>query len=50
LLALGYRAVIEGGSEVFVGRPRRGAQQQLGRFRRPRHDNPFAKLQELKFA
>jgi hypothetical protein len=50
LLALGYRAVIEGGNEFFVGRPRRrGAPQQM-QPRRAARDNPFAKLKELKFA
>jgi ATP-dependent RNA helicase SUPV3L1/SUV3 len=50
LTALGYRAVIEAGSEVFVARPRRRSNQQPARARRPRRDNPFAKLEELKFA
>jgi ATP-dependent RNA helicase SUPV3L1/SUV3 len=50
LTALGYRAVIEAGSEVFVARPRRRSNQQPARPRRPHRDNPFAKLEELKFA
>jgi ATP-dependent RNA helicase SUPV3L1/SUV3 len=50
LTALGYRAVIEGDTELFVARPRRRGVQQPARNRRPRQDNPFAKLRELKLA
>ena len=50
LTALGYRAVIEGDTELFVARPRRRGTQEPARTRRPRHDNPFAKLRELKLA
>jgi ATP-dependent RNA helicase SUPV3L1/SUV3 len=49
-LALGYRAVIEGGSEVFIGGPRRRRPQQPARPPRASRNNPFAKLRELKFA
>jgi ATP-dependent RNA helicase SUPV3L1/SUV3 len=47
LLALGYRAVIEGDREFFVARPRRRAPENR---KRARADNPFAKLRELRFA
>jgi ATP-dependent RNA helicase SUPV3L1/SUV3 len=50
LLALGYRALIEGDRQVFVARPRRRGAHPPAHTRRPRHDNPFAKLQELKLA
>ncbi len=52
LLALGYRAVIEGGDEFFIGKPRRRApQQRAGSSAKPPRDgHPFAKLKELKFA
>jgi len=52
LLALGYRAVIEGDDEFFVGKPRRrGGPQRLDTAARPpREGHPFAKLKELKFA
>jgi ATP-dependent RNA helicase SUPV3L1/SUV3 len=53
LLALGYRAVIEGEAELFMGKPRRRPPQQ-GRGRTParpaREGHPFAKLKELRFA
>jgi ATP-dependent RNA helicase SUPV3L1/SUV3 len=49
LLALGYRAVIEGGAEFFVGRKRRQAHASAGA-KPPREGHPFAKLTELKFA
>ena len=48
LLALGYRAVIEGDQELFVAGRRRRAASPVAR--RPREGNPFAKLKELKFA
>jgi ATP-dependent RNA helicase SUPV3L1/SUV3 len=52
IAALGYRAVIEGGEESFVARPRR--QRGTSRCRRRivlvAEGNPFAKLQELKLA
>ena len=52
LLALGYRAVIEGDHEFFVAKPRRRASevQKRGRAAASRNDNPFAKLKELRFA
>ncbi|HEV8680809.1 MAG TPA: helicase-related protein [Stellaceae bacterium] len=52
LLALGYRAVIEAGNEVFVAKPRRRGAQPAPRPgpRPPREGHPFAKLQELKLA
>ena len=52
LLALGYRAVIEGDREFFVAKPRRRASegQKRGRAAASRNDNPFAKLKELRFA
>jgi ATP-dependent RNA helicase SUPV3L1/SUV3 len=49
LLALGYRAVIEGVNEVFIGKSRRRGPQQAAA-RPPREGHPFAKLKELKFA
>jgi ATP-dependent RNA helicase SUPV3L1/SUV3 len=52
LLALGYRAVIEGDAELFAARPRRRIPQRP-KSRRPaptREDHPFAKLKELRFA
>ncbi|HEX5454835.1 MAG TPA: helicase-related protein [Stellaceae bacterium] len=48
LLALGYRAVIEGGAEFFVAKARRRAGPP--RSHGPRDGNPFAKLKELKLA
>ncbi|MGD9613929.1 MAG: helicase-related protein [Alphaproteobacteria bacterium] len=52
LLALGYRAVIEGDREFFVAKPRRRAPEgrKRGRSAASRTDNPFAKLKELRFA
>ena len=52
LLALGYRAVIEGEREFFAARPRRRAPDGRKRARATasRTDNPFAKLKELRFA
>jgi ATP-dependent RNA helicase SUPV3L1/SUV3 len=52
LLALGYRAVIEGGGEFFSGLPRRrGTRPRVGAHpAAPREGHPFAKLKELKFA
>jgi ATP-dependent RNA helicase SUPV3L1/SUV3 len=51
LLALGYRAVIEDGTEYFIARPRRRVlAQRLRAGAKPREDHPFAKLQELRFA
>ncbi|HEV2335483.1 MAG TPA: helicase-related protein [Stellaceae bacterium] len=52
LLALGYRAVIEGGDEFFIAKPRRRKTQgQTGAHPKPpREGHPFAKLKELKFA
>jgi ATP-dependent RNA helicase SUPV3L1/SUV3 len=52
LLALGYRAVIEAGNEVFIAKPRRRGAQPAPRPgpRPPREGHPFAKLQELKLA
>ena len=52
LLALGYRAVIEGDREFFVAKPRRRAPdgRKRGRAAASRNDNPFAKLKELRFA
>jgi ATP-dependent RNA helicase SUPV3L1/SUV3 len=51
LTALGYRAIISGGLETFVARPR----QRRDGIRRsttglPREGHPFAKLRELKLA
>ncbi len=52
LLALGYRALIEGDREFFVAKPRRRASegQKRGGPAAARNDNPFAKLKELRFA
>ena len=52
LLALGYRAVIEGDEELFIANlRRRGSAYRLrSRPKPPREGHPFAKLQELKFA
>jgi ATP-dependent RNA helicase SUPV3L1/SUV3 len=52
LEALGYRAVIDGGEETFVARPRRrGATKKSHRRRGPAGEgHPFAKLRELKLA
>jgi ATP-dependent RNA helicase SUPV3L1/SUV3 len=50
--ALGYRAVIEAGQEIFVARPRR--RREISKSGRPqertRDGHPFAKLRELKLA
>jgi ATP-dependent RNA helicase SUPV3L1/SUV3 len=48
LLALGYRAVVEGDVEVFVSAKRR--QPRVAPQSKPREGHPFAKLKELKFA
>ena len=48
LTALGYRAVISGGVETFVARPRRRRDNTV--VRPPGEGHPFAKLQELKLA
>ncbi|HVB17673.1 MAG TPA: helicase-related protein [Stellaceae bacterium] len=52
LLALGYRAVIQDGNEVFIATPRRGAARQGpgARSGSAREGHPFNKLKELKFA
>ena len=51
LRGLGYRAVIEGGGQIFLPKPRRRANRQTAPAdRRPGAGNPFAKLTELKFA
>jgi ATP-dependent RNA helicase SUPV3L1/SUV3 len=51
LTALGYRAVIDAGAEIFVARPRRRREGTDGSHPRPARDgHPFAKLQELKLA
>jgi ATP-dependent RNA helicase SUPV3L1/SUV3 len=52
LLALGYRAVIEGDREFFIAKSRRRASEgrKRGRADASRNDNPFAKLKELRFA
>jgi ATP-dependent RNA helicase SUPV3L1/SUV3 len=50
LLTLGYRAVIEGDAEFFVGKPRRRPPQQGQPARPPREGHPFAKLKEMRFA
>jgi ATP-dependent RNA helicase SUPV3L1/SUV3 len=52
LLALGYRALIEGDAEFFIGKPRRRRDQSRGGARpvTPREGHPFAKLKELKLA
>ena len=51
LLALGYRAVIEG-DRILCRPSRAGARRgrKRGRAAAPRTDHPFAKLKELKFA
>jgi ATP-dependent RNA helicase SUPV3L1/SUV3 len=49
MLALGYRAVIENGAELFIGGQRRPA-RAAARRQPPRDGHPFAKLQELKLA
>jgi len=53
VVALGYRAVISGGEETFIARPRRrrsadksGRRQALG----GGEGHPFARLRELKLA
>jgi ATP-dependent RNA helicase SUPV3L1/SUV3 len=50
--ALGYRAVIEAGQEIFVARPRR--RREISKSGRPqertRDGHPFAKLRDLKLA
>jgi ATP-dependent RNA helicase SUPV3L1/SUV3 len=49
--ALGYRAVIEGEREFFIGKPRRrGATENIRGRISPRDGHPFAKLKELNFA
>ena len=52
LLALGYRAVITGGEETFIPRPRRQRKTNQAGDRRERSvdGHPFAKLGELKLA
>jgi ATP-dependent RNA helicase SUPV3L1/SUV3 len=51
LTALGYRAVIDAGAEIFIARPRRRREAiDHGRPRPAREGHPFAKLQELKLA
>jgi ATP-dependent RNA helicase SUPV3L1/SUV3 len=51
LMALGYRAVIDGGIETFVSRPRRRGEGVRRNPPRPqREGHPFAKLRELKLA
>jgi ATP-dependent RNA helicase SUPV3L1/SUV3 len=51
LMALGYRAVIDGGAETFVLRPRRRRDSAGRKAPRPqREGHPFAKLRELKLA
>jgi ATP-dependent RNA helicase SUPV3L1/SUV3 len=52
LLALGYRAVIEGEREFFIAGPRRRGAETRKRRRGAlaRTDHPFAKLKELSFA
>jgi hypothetical protein len=51
LTALGYRAVIDAGAEIFVARPRRRREAiDRGHPRPAREGHPFAKLQELKLA
>jgi hypothetical protein len=51
LTALGYRAVIDAGAEIFVARPRRRREAIDRSQPRPaREGHPFAKLQELKLA
>jgi hypothetical protein len=48
--ALGYRAVIQGEQEFFIGKPRRRDVPEKTRQRTPRDGHPFAKLKELNFA
>jgi ATP-dependent RNA helicase SUPV3L1/SUV3 len=51
LTALGYRAIIEGEQEFFIGRPRRrGLPEHIRRRASPGEGHPFAKLKELNFA
>jgi ATP-dependent RNA helicase SUPV3L1/SUV3 len=50
LMALGYRAVIADGTEMFVPRPRRRKIKDTGYRRKPPGDSPFAKLGELNLA
>jgi ATP-dependent RNA helicase SUPV3L1/SUV3 len=51
LAALGYRAVIAGGQETFIMRPRRQRETDKSRRRLPLGEgHPFAKLKELKLA
>jgi ATP-dependent RNA helicase SUPV3L1/SUV3 len=50
LMALGYRAVIDGGVETFVSRPRRRDNVRRNPPRPQREGHPFAKLRELKLA
>jgi ATP-dependent RNA helicase SUPV3L1/SUV3 len=52
LLALGYRAIIADGEEIFIPRPRRLRKAKNARYRRerPGDGHPFAKLGELKLA
>jgi ATP-dependent RNA helicase SUPV3L1/SUV3 len=51
LLVLGYRAVIEGGDQFFIAKPRRSLGPPVAPRRKPPRDgNPFAKLKELRFA
>ena len=50
LMALGYRAVIDQGVEIFVARPRRRRGAAGRNAVRPREGHPFAKLRELKLA
>ncbi|HUC11280.1 MAG TPA: helicase-related protein [Stellaceae bacterium] len=49
LLALGYRAIIDGEGETFVARPRR-RRDSATTGSPPRDGHPFAKLRELKLA
>jgi ATP-dependent RNA helicase SUPV3L1/SUV3 len=49
--ALGYRAIIEGEQEFFIGKPRRrGPPESTRRDRLARDGSPFGKLKELNFA
>jgi len=48
--ALGYRAVIQGEQEFFIGKPRRRNVPERIRRHIPRDGHPFAKLKELNFA
>jgi len=48
--ALGYRAVIQGEQEFFIGKPRRRDVPEKIRRHIPRDGHPFAKLKELNFA